>query len=65
MNCWTELLRAGLAPSFNGFYRADGTARVAEVDGPALSRLDLGGPFELPTMEDDDGLHAVEGAATG
>lgn len=56
MNRVAELLKERLAPDFDGLYKADGTARVARVDGPALSWLDLEGPLDLHGMEDDEVL---------
>jgi hypothetical protein len=47
-------LRARQAPDREGLYRADGTARHAEVDGPTLSWLDLGGPLDVHAMDDED-----------
>lgn len=36
-----ELWRTGMAPTVDGLYRADGSARAAQVDGPKLSWFEL------------------------
>jgi hypothetical protein len=54
MNRVAKLLKERLAPDFDGLYKADGTARVARVDGPTLSWLDFEVPLDLHAMEDDD-----------
>ncbi|MFJ4668453.1 hypothetical protein [Kitasatospora purpeofusca] len=46
----TELWRAGTAPTLNGLYRADGSARAADVGGPDLPRFELGAPIDLEVL---------------
>jgi hypothetical protein len=50
MGLITELWPAGDAPAWDGLYWADGSARVAEVDGPGLSRFRLGAPRDLAAL---------------
>jgi hypothetical protein len=45
-----ELWRSGLLPATDGLYRADGSARSVDVDGPKLSWLDLGAPLNLDAL---------------
>ncbi|AEV87161.1 hypothetical protein ACWT_6144 [Actinoplanes sp. SE50] len=40
-----DMWQQGEVPAFSGLYRADGTARAIEVDGAALSRFEVGEPF--------------------
>ncbi len=49
-----ELWLAGTLPVRDGLYRVDGSARSAEVDGPALSWFDLGPPLDLDAILADD-----------
>ena len=50
------------APYWDGMYRADGSARDAEVDSPALSWLDLGASFDIDAMlaEDPEYLTGID-----
>lgn len=50
----TELWLANEAPEWDGLFRADGSAREVEVDGPELSWLDLGAPLDLDALLDED-----------
>jgi hypothetical protein len=50
----TELWLAGERPAWDGLYRADGSARDAEVDSAALSWFDLGPPFDLDAALAED-----------
>lgn len=45
-----ELWLAGEVPGWDGMYRADGSARVAGVDGVALSWFGLGPPLDLDAL---------------
>jgi hypothetical protein len=45
-----ELWRAGVAPAVDGLYRADGSARAVRVDGPELSRFELGKSLDLERL---------------
>jgi hypothetical protein len=58
----TELWLAGVAPAWHGLYRADGSARAVEVDGPALSRFGLGEPIDLDGLlvEDPGNVTAID-----
>ncbi|MFC4030753.1 hypothetical protein ACFO3J_04640 [Streptomyces polygonati] len=46
----SELWFAGEAPGRDGLYRADGSARVVEIDGAKLSWFDLGIPLDLNAL---------------
>ncbi|MFD8724070.1 hypothetical protein ACFV2H_40475 [Streptomyces sp. NPDC059629] len=45
-----ELWRSGRAPAWDGLYRADGSARSAQVDGDELSWFELGEPLDLDAL---------------
>ncbi|MFI6057782.1 hypothetical protein [Streptomyces sp. NPDC051286] len=49
-----ELWEAGEAPDRSGLYRADGSARAIEIDGPALSWFDLGPSLDLDSLLAED-----------
>ena len=53
---WIErrLLRARRVPCVDGLFRADGTSLGAAVEGPALSRFEIGPPLELGDSDDYD-----------
>jgi hypothetical protein len=56
---WVE----GLAPGWDGLYRADGSARALRLAGGArLDRFDLGPPLDLEAMlaEDPDNVTDVD-----
>ncbi|MEV7403096.1 hypothetical protein AB0N93_22230 [Streptomyces sp. NPDC091267] len=56
----TDLWTAGKAPSRSGLYRADGSARTIETDGPALSRFALGPPLDLDALLAESPLSVTE-----
>ncbi|MCX4763329.1 hypothetical protein OG562_20615 [Streptomyces sp. NBC_01275] len=49
-----ELWLAQERPAVDGLFRADGSARVVEVDGPELSWFDVAEPFDLDALLADD-----------
>jgi hypothetical protein len=62
MTDFGALVRSGSVPNVEGFFRADGTVRRVDYDGPRLSWFKLGTPF-VPQWEDDpDGLVDVDWA---
>ena len=57
-----ELVRSRLVPCVEGFFRADGTVRRVDYDGPQLSWFELG-PLFTPDWEYDlDGLADIDWA---
>ncbi|WP_141726164.1 hypothetical protein [Actinacidiphila rubida] len=50
----SELWREYLAPGWDGMYRADGSARQAEVDGDDLSWFELGPSFDVDALLEED-----------
>jgi len=46
------LVRAGSVPCVEGLFRADGTVRRVDYDGPRLSRFEVG-PLFVPTWQFD------------
>lgn len=58
-----QLWAEGLAPGWDGLYRADGSARAVELSGGArLDRFELGPPLDLDAMlkEEADNLTHVD-----
>lgn len=43
----TEMWQQGELPGWSGLYRADDTARRIDIDGAALTRYQVGEPFDL------------------
>src|SRR5690348_11280238 len=52
MTGFGELVRSGFVPCTEGYFRADGTVRRVDYDGPQLSWFELGPPF-IPGWEYD------------
>jgi hypothetical protein len=56
------LVRSGSVPCVEGFYRADGTVRRIDYDGPQLSRFMLGPAFISQWEHDPDALVEIDWA---
>jgi hypothetical protein len=54
MSSIEQLLYGRTAPCIDGLFRAHGTSRRASVDGPALSRFELGPPLEIGEQNEYD-----------
>ena len=62
MTGFGELVRSGLVPCVEGFFRADGTVRRVVYDGPQLSRFELGPQFTPDWEYDPDDLADIDWA---
>ena len=62
MTGFGELVRSGSVPLVEGFFRADGTVRRVDYDGPQLSRFELGPQFTPDWEYDSDDLADIDWA---
>lgn len=55
-----DLWERGTAPAIDGLYRADGSAYSVDLDGPGLSRFELGLPIDLDVLLVSDPEDVIE-----